>query len=81
MSIKLIAIDLDGTLLNKQREITPEVKNAVLRAKKAGVHIVLASGRSFNGIYPYLKALTLIWQIVFASVIMVVKFIKQITEK
>ncbi|MEQ4922299.1 sugar-phosphatase [Proteus hauseri] len=59
MSIKLIAIDLDGTLLNKQHEITPAVKDAVLRAKEAGVHIVLASGRSFNGISPYLKALNL----------------------
>lgn len=44
MSIKLIAIDLDGTLLNKQHEITPEVKQAVQRAKEAGVKIVLASG-------------------------------------
>ncbi|WP_099075657.1 sugar-phosphatase [Proteus alimentorum] len=59
MSIKLIAIDLDGTLLNKQHEITPEVKQAVQRAKEAGVKIVLASGRSLNGISPYLKTLGL----------------------
>ncbi|WP_368940007.1 sugar-phosphatase [Proteus mirabilis] len=59
MSIKLIVIDLDGTLLNEQHEITPEVHQAIQHAKNSGVHIVLASGRSFNGISPYLKALNL----------------------
>lgn len=30
---KLIAIDIDGTLVNSKKEITPAVKNAVLAAK------------------------------------------------
>lgn len=59
MSIKLVAIDLDGTLLNSQHQITPAVKEAVIQAKNNDVHIVLASGRPFSGISPYLKELGL----------------------
>ena len=59
MSIKLVAIDLDGTLLNSHHQITPAVKEAILHAKDKGVHIVLASGRPYSGIAPYLKELGL----------------------
>lgn len=43
MSIKLVAIDLDGTLLNSQHQISPAVKDAIKQAQQKGVHIVLAS--------------------------------------
>lgn len=33
MSIKLIAVDIDGTLVNSQKEITPEVFSAKLVSK------------------------------------------------
>ncbi len=46
MSIKLVAIDLDGTLLNSQHQISPVVKRPSLKPSK-GVHIILASGRPF----------------------------------
>ncbi|RXN73002.1 sugar-phosphatase [Providencia rettgeri] len=59
MSIKLVAIDLDGTLLNSQHQISPAVKDAIKQAQQKGVHIVLASGRPFSGIFPYLKELGL----------------------
>ncbi|EPK6162566.1 sugar-phosphatase [Providencia stuartii] len=59
MSIKLVAIDLDGTLLNSQHQITPAVKEAVIQAKNKGVRVVLASGRPFSGIFPYLQELGL----------------------
>ena len=36
MSIKLIAVDIDGTLLNSQRQVTPEVFQAIQDAKAAG---------------------------------------------
>lgn len=42
---KLIAIDLDGTLLNAYGEVSEENKKAILRAKEKGAKIVLASGR------------------------------------
>ena len=41
MSIKLIAVDIDGTLVNSQKEITPEVFSAIQDAKEAGVKVVL----------------------------------------
>ncbi|GAB1438172.1 sugar-phosphatase [Providencia sp.] len=59
MSIKLVAIDLDGTLLNSQHQISPAVTDAVKQAQQKGVHIILASGRPFSGIVPYLKELGL----------------------
>ncbi|MBR3132792.1 MAG: HAD family phosphatase [Clostridia bacterium] len=42
---KLIAVDLDGTLLNSYGEITERTKNAIKKAIDKGVEIVLASGR------------------------------------
>ncbi len=36
MSIKLVAVDIDGTLLNSKREVTPEVYTAIQDAKKQG---------------------------------------------
>lgn len=45
MRYKFIAIDMDGTLLNSQNQISLRTKNAIKRAKEKGVHIVLATGR------------------------------------
>ncbi|TBL88632.1 sugar-phosphatase [Hafnia alvei] len=59
MSIKLIAIDLDGTLLNNDRMVAPAVKQAILAAKAQGVHVVLATGRPFIGAQQYLHELEL----------------------
>ncbi|EHJ51541.1 sugar-phosphatase [Streptococcus macacae] len=59
MSIKLVAVDIDGTLLNHKREITPEVYSAVQEAKKAGVKIVIATGRPIAGVAPLLEELKL----------------------
>ena len=42
---KLIAIDLDGTLLNSYGEVTLENKEAIKKAISKGVEVVLASGR------------------------------------
>ena len=42
---KLIAIDLDGTLLNSYGEVTDENKMAIENAISKGVEVVLASGR------------------------------------
>lgn len=51
MKYKLIALDLDGTLTNTQKEITPLTKNELIELAKKGVKIVLASGRPTAGIY------------------------------
>ena len=62
MSIKLVAVDIDGTLLNNQKEITPEVFSAVQDAKAAGVKIVIATGRPIAGVQKLLEELELISQ-------------------
>ncbi|MDO4566770.1 MAG: HAD family hydrolase [Oscillospiraceae bacterium] len=42
---KIIAADLDGTLLDKSKNISDRNKKALLEAHRRGVHIVLATGR------------------------------------
>ncbi|MGA9609482.1 MAG: sugar-phosphatase [Rouxiella badensis] len=59
MAIELIAIDMDGTLLNPQHEITPAVKQALTAAINKGVQVVLATGRPLIGIQRYLQELSL----------------------
>lgn len=49
MIIRCLAFDLDGTLLTDQKEIDPRTKASIFRAKEAGMHIVIASGRDKNG--------------------------------
>ena len=48
--IKLIALDLDGTLFNREGIITPGVKEQLNRAAAQGVKIVISTGRPFNGL-------------------------------
>lgn len=45
MKIQLLAIDLDGTLLTHDKQIPARSREAIHRAKKTGVAVVLASGR------------------------------------
>ena len=59
MNIKLIAVDLDGTLLNDKQEISIKTKEALQKASKMGIKIVPCSGRPFPGIKNYLKELDL----------------------
>ena len=47
--IKIIAFYLYGTLLTSQKTIDPRTMAAIEKAKQAGMHIVIASGRDKNG--------------------------------
>lgn len=47
---KIVAIDLDGTLLNSYGEITPKTKEVLKKAIEKGVQVVLASGRPVSAI-------------------------------
>lgn len=51
----LLAVDLDGTLLNSQHELPPENRAALHRAHEAGIRVVLCTGRSFPETAPILK--------------------------
>lgn len=45
MKYRLLALDLDGTLLNSKKEITPETCKALAWAKERGIYVVLSTGR------------------------------------
>ncbi|MBN2851790.1 MAG: HAD family phosphatase [Clostridia bacterium] len=48
---KLIAVDIDGTLINSQKKITSKTREAILFALEKGIHLVLSTGRPVQGIY------------------------------
>ena len=48
---KVLALDLDGTLMTNEKKIAPAVKAAIYRMRDAGYHVVLASGRPTPGMY------------------------------
>ena len=55
--IKLLCLDIDGTILNSRKELTEGIKNAVDYAKGQGVKVFLASGRSLPGLKDILEEL------------------------
>lgn len=59
MNIKAIVMDMDGTLLNSKDKISPKTKDALIKCQKNGIKIVLASGRNYGRIKPYLEELHL----------------------
>lgn len=59
MSIKLVAIDIDGTLLNEKNQLVPATIHAIQAADAQGVQVVLCTGRPLTGAQDYLKQLGL----------------------
>lgn len=57
---KLVAIDMDGTLLREDKTISDRTKYAIKRAIEKGVKVVLASGRPIQGLERYLEELQLV---------------------
>lgn len=59
MQYQLLAIDLDGTLLNTDGRISPRNRAALHRAHEAGLRIVLCTGRSFTETRPIIQQIGL----------------------
>ena len=59
MEYKLIALDIDGTLLNSSNQITDNVKEAIKKSKEKGVKVVLCTGRPLKGVEDFLEELNL----------------------
>ena len=59
MNIKVLALDLDGTLTNNEKKITQRTKETLWKAMKEGVKVVLASGRPTIGMLPLAKELNM----------------------
>lgn len=59
MDFKLIAVDLDGTLTNSKKDISPRNRYALLEAQARGKRVVIASGRHPLGVVPIARDLML----------------------
>ena len=57
---KLLVLDMDGTLLNENQKISKENIAAIEKARELGVKVVIASGRTIQGIEKYLEELNLL---------------------
>ncbi|MEI7026813.1 Cof-type HAD-IIB family hydrolase [Paenibacillus sp. y28] len=58
-SWKLLALDMDGTLLDDEHRVPRENAEAIQRARRAGIEVVLASGRHIDKVRDYRAALQL----------------------
>ena len=56
-NIKLVASDLDGTLLNKNKEITPRLFEALKKLNDLGIYFVPSTGRPFGTVPQTIKEL------------------------
>jgi len=56
---KLVALDMDGTLLNSAKQVTERNRQAIAKARQQGVTVILASGRPLAGMTQTLKELEL----------------------
>ena len=59
MEYKIIVLDLDGTLTNRDKVVTPRTKEALMMAQDMGKIVVLASGRPTPGVIPLARELKL----------------------
>ena len=57
--IKVIVLDIDGTLTNSVKEISPLTRQALVKAQEKGYKLVLASGRPTIGLQKFVKELNL----------------------
>jgi len=59
MTYRIIALDLDGTLLDRQKRILPESLAALADARAQGIKVVVVTGRHHVAIHPFYQALQL----------------------
>lgn len=57
MAYRLIALDLDGTLLKDDLSLSPRVSRALANAQSRGITVTLASGRGFPALKPWAERL------------------------
>lgn len=54
---RMLAIDIDGTLVNSRDELTPATREALRRASREGIQVVLATGRRYSRALPLVEPL------------------------
>ncbi len=57
MAIRLVAFDLDGTLIDDRLTVSERLRRAVARARAAGIQVTLATGRTWTATRPFVEAL------------------------
>ncbi|MBQ7723109.1 MAG: HAD family phosphatase, partial [Selenomonadaceae bacterium] len=53
MKYKLLAVDMDGTVLNSQKKISPRTLTALDDLSKRGVYVVVSTGRNLAELSNY----------------------------
>jgi len=67
-SIRLVAIDVDGTLLDSSHELSDEVRNSVRRLSASGIEVALATGRGPALLHDLIRELDFMpWLICFSG--------------
>ncbi|VDY43992.1 Putative phosphatase [Salmonella enterica subsp. enterica serovar Daytona] len=59
MTARVIALDLDGTLLTPHKTLLPSSLEALSRAKETGFQLIIVTGRHHVAIHPFYQALAL----------------------
>lgn len=67
MQYRLLAIDIDGTLVDSRDQLSEETKAALAAARQAGIEVVLATGRRYARALPLVQALGLNVPLISAS--------------
>ncbi|NWG19824.1 MAG: HAD family phosphatase [Chloroflexi bacterium] len=57
MTYQLVALDLDGTVVDHDLVIHPDVRETIAAAQARGVHVTLATGRMYGAAVPFAHAL------------------------
>ncbi|MDR3312722.1 MAG: Cof-type HAD-IIB family hydrolase [Spirochaetaceae bacterium] len=57
LDVRIIALDLDDTLLTEMLTITPYTVDVLAQAARRGIYIALCSGRAANAVIPYVRQL------------------------
>ena len=65
--IRLVAMDLDGTLLTTDKKLTEENRSALERAAEAGIFLIPATGRIFAGLPEEIRAMSCIRYMILAN--------------
>lgn len=66
-TIRLIAFDLDGTLLKDNKELTPRTLKALCQAAEAGISLVPTTGRLYDGVPEEIRTLPFIRYVIGAN--------------
>lgn len=64
MKYKLVALDLDGTLLNDKSVVSEFTKKTLQKLNNSGIYIIIATGRSYTSLKPIISELGLIHPII-----------------